>query len=254
MPAVHSIYPTQDTSIATSLNIQPEEIAEQMCVSFSSASPEEILEAGLEKYAGRAALVSSFGAESAIMLHMISRLDPSLPIITLDTMLLFPETHAYQKQLLSLLGLTNLQIVRPDETSDPDRTLHRRDSQACCALRKVEPLKNALKEFDAILTGRKRHQTRDRQTLKPFEVNAAGKFCINPLYNWSDKDTRSYMQDHKLPAHPLVAQGYPSIGCMPCTTAVKEGEDPRAGRWRNETRQECGIHFCPNGTVVRKAG
>jgi len=206
--------------------------------------------------AGRLALVSSFGAESVVLLHMVAVTRPATPVIFLDTEMLFAETLVYQQDLAERLNLRDLRIIRPDAgglaRSDPDSTLHRRDPDACCALRKTAPLHGALAGFDGWITGRKRYQSGTRTTLDFFEVeDGSGRIKVNPLAHWATGDVRTYMEENRLPRHPLVARGYPSIGCMPCTTPVRAGEDPRAGRWRNHDKTECGIHI-REGRVIRK--
>ncbi|MCG3267448.1 phosphoadenylyl-sulfate reductase [Yoonia sp. I 8.24] len=202
---------------------------------------------------GKVAMVSSFGAESIVLLHMIAQINPATTVIFLDTEMLFPETLQYQKDVAEKLGLTDVRIITPARDAvlieDVDGLLHQADTDACCDLRKTRPLAEALKEFDGWITGRKRYQNGQRATLPLFEKDAA-KIKINPLANWGPEDLRAYMDDHNLPRHPLVAQGYPSIGCMPCTSRVSAGEDPRAGRWRDTEKEECGIHF-ENGKMIR---
>lgn len=205
--------------------------------------------------AGKLALVSSFGAESVVLLHMISVTKRDTPVIFLDTELLFAETLVYQQEVSERLGLTDVRIIRADpadlQAHDPDRTLHRNDTDACCHLRKTVPLQKALEGFDGWITGRKRFHGGDRAALDFFETEAGtGRMKVNPLAHWTREDVQTYMEENNLPRHPLVARGYPSIGCMPCTSPVREGEDIRAGRWRGEEKSECGIHF-ENGRLVR---
>ncbi|WP_425090561.1 phosphoadenylyl-sulfate reductase [Tropicimonas sp. S265A] len=203
---------------------------------------------------GRVALVSSFGAESVVLLHMISVKAPNTPVLFIDTQMLFPETLSYQAEVAAKLGLTNVQIVRATDTAvqtaDPDGTLHQRDTDACCTLRKTVPLEAALSGYDAWITGRKRFQSGSRAALEFFEPDGPLRLKVNPLAHWDPSDVQDYMINNRLPRHPLVAKGYPSIGCAPCTSPVKPGEDPRAGRWRDAAKEECGIHFI-NGKAVR---
>lgn len=235
--------------------MQPEPItARRLNARFGTAPAEAVLAVTLDRYEGRVALVSSFGAEAAVLLHMLSEIDRDVPVIMLDTLLLFPETLAYQGELSARLGLRDVRIIRPDERADPDRSLHRSDSAACCALRKVAPLAPALEGIEAVLTGRKRFQTAARAQIETFETDAEGRLKISPLAHWTPARIAAYFEAHDLPRHPLVARGFASIGCAPCTTPVAPGEDPRAGRWREESREECGLHFAPDGTVVRRAG
>ena len=209
---------------------------------------------GAIRDAGRIALVSSFGAESVVLLHMVAVARRDLPVIFIDTEMLFAETLVYQQELAERLRLADLRIIRAADIAahDPDGTLHRRDTDACCALRKTRPLQQALQGFDGWITGRKRFQSGTRAALDFFEVeDGTGRIKINPLAHWSADDLRAYMDENRLPRHPLVAKGYPSIGCAPCTSPVAPGEDPRAGRWRDQDKDECGIHFV-NGKLVRK--
>ncbi len=203
---------------------------------------------------GRIAMVSSFGAESVALLHMVAVIDRTVPVLFLDTQMLFPETLAYQKEVAEKLGLTDVRILTPDRTEtflrDPEGDLHLSDPDACCDFRKVEPLENALGEFDAWITGRKRFQGGKRAEMEFFEDEGGKRIKVNPLAHWTPEDVQDYMLNNRLPRHPLVSKGYPSIGCAPCTSRVAEGEDPRAGRWRGREKQECGIHFI-NGKLVR---
>ncbi|WP_022704162.1 phosphoadenylyl-sulfate reductase [Pseudorhodobacter ferrugineus] len=205
---------------------------------------------------GRVALVSSFGAESVVLLHLLSVVSPHTPVLFIDTQMLFPETLAYQKTLAEKLYLTEIRTlsVTPDQilAQDPQGNLHKSNTDACCAFRKTAVLESALSGFDAWITGRKRYQSGTRADVEFFEADGDARLKINPLAHWSPEDLQDYIINNRLPRHPLVAQGYPSIGCAPCTSPVKQGEDPRAGRWRNTTKTECGIHFI-NGKMVRKS-
>ena len=207
-----------------------------------------------EVFPGRVALVSSFGAESAVLAHMISRIDPATAILFVDTGRLFPETLAYRDHLVERLGLTHVRIVSPiqeDEARlDPDRKLFSRDTDACCNFRKVAPMEHGLRGFQAWITGRKRFHGGERRNLPTLEP-ADWRLKINPLANWTPEDIAAYYKAHDLPRHPLVAAGYLSIGCTPCTSPVGEGEKVRAGRWRGEEKTECGIHWTVNGRPAR---
>ena len=217
----------------------------------------EIVHAALtDPEVGPTALVSSFGAESVVLLHMVSLVDRTAPVLFLETGMLFAETLDYQAEVADRLGLTGVRVVRPERTElfaeDPDGVLHRAAPDACCDLRKTRPLDRALAPFGAWITGRKRYQGGARTALPLFEADGDGRIKVNPLATWAAEDTAEYMLQNRLPRHPLVAKGFPSIGCKPCTTAVRPGEDPRAGRWRGTEKVECGIHF-ENGRVVRRA-
>ena len=203
---------------------------------------------------GELALVSSFGAESVVLLHLVSVIAPGTPVLFIDTQMLFPETLAYQQDIASKLPLTDIRTIRATEAEvnfdDPDGTLHQFSTDACCNLRKTVPLERALQGFGGWITGRKRFQAGTRAALDFFENEGDLRIKVNPLAHWGREDLEEYMVNNRLPRHPLVAQGYPSIGCAPCTSPVKPGEDPRAGRWRGQAKVECGIHFI-NGKVVR---
>jgi len=223
--------------------------------SYRHHSATAVLERALhDPEVGNLALVSSFGAESVVLLHLVSVVAPGTPVIFIDTQMLFPETLAYQRELAEKLNLTDLRTIRADrrdtDFEDPDGTLHQFNTDACCALRKVVPLERALRGFDGWITGRKRYQAGTRAALEFFENEDDKRLKVNPLAHWGREDIEEYMVNNRLPRHPLVARGYPSIGCAPCTSPVKEGEDPRAGRWRGSQKQECGIHFA-GGRVVR---
>ena len=203
---------------------------------------------------GRVALVSSFGAESVVLLHMLSVATPDTPVLFVDTGMLFPETLAYQREIAARLPLTDIRVIRASDdeiaAADPDGTLNQRDTDGCCNARKVVPLERALAGFDGWITGRKRFQGGQRVELEFFEPEAPSRLRVNPLAHWRAQDVVEYMDENALPRHPLVARGYPSIGCAPCTSPVKPGEDPRAGRWRGSAKTECGIHFI-GGKIVR---
>ncbi len=204
---------------------------------------------------GQTALVSSFGAESVVLLHMVSVVAPGTPVLFIDTQMLFAETLKYQLDVTEKLKLTDVRVIRAAERevalNDPDGTLHQFNTDACCDLRKTQPLERALSGFDAWITGRKRFQGGQRKELEFFEAEPPHRLRINPLAHWRAQDVQEYMAENNLPRHPLVAKGYPSIGCAPCTSPVKPGEDPRAGRWRGSQKTECGIHFI-GGKMVRK--
>ena len=199
------------------------------------------------EYPGEIALVSSFGADAAVLLHMVARIDPGVPVLFLETGMLFPETLTYQQDMASRFGLTDVRLIRPDaqdlEMLDAAGDLHGDNPDGCCYIRKTLPLRRALAPFAASITGRKRHQAATRANLPLFEVEAGPRLKVNPLARWSGDEVRAYFETHDLPRHPLVAQAYPSIGCAPCTTPVAAGEDARAGRWRGRDKTECGIHF-----------
>ncbi len=224
--------------------------AAAMEVRFSGRSAQEMLRELLTgELAGRTAAVSSFGAESAVLLHMVSEIDRDTPVVFTNTQKMFGETLAYRDALAERLGFTDLRVFRPDPrllaVKDKAGERWSYDPDGCCDLRKVEPLRRALAPFDAWISGRKGFQSGTRTALPRFEEDE-GRLKINPLADWDKTRLDAYFAEHDLPRHPLEAQGYLSIGCAPCTTKVAPGEDPRAGRWRSFDKVECGIHV-PGG-------
>ena len=210
------------------------------------ASPAEVIETALKTVGGGyLALVSSFGTESAALLKVMADVDPSIPVVFLDTGWLFEETLAYRDTLIATLGLTDVRSIKPLEEAlsrqDPERELWFSDPDACCRIRKVEPLARALKPFSAWINGRKRFQGGARAEIQVVEDDGA-KLKFNPFANVSREEIEAIYRMAKLPPHPLVASGYLSVGCMPCSSRTAPGEDARAGRWRGQAKRECGIH------------
>ncbi|MDC9824155.1 phosphoadenylyl-sulfate reductase [Devosia sp. ZB163] len=204
---------------------------------------------------GDVAIVSSFGADSSVLLHMVSEVDKDLPVYFLETGKHFPETLEYVETLKQRLGLTNVIALHPDakdiERFDPKGNLWETDPDSCCHIRKTEPLEATVKGFGGWITGRKRFQTSERGVLPHFELTSDDRIKVNPLAYFSDADITTYKLKYGLPEHPLYSRGYKSIGCAPCTSVVAEGEDPRAGRWRGLNKKECGIHFDFNGAIAK---
>jgi phosphoadenosine phosphosulfate reductase len=198
-----------------------------------------------ERLLGHVAVVSSFGTESAVLLHLVSRADRNVPVIFVDTLKMFPETLDYRDTLVDAFGIRNSLVVTPDADviAKKDETGLRwsYDPDGCCAIRKVEPLARAKKGLDSWISGRKAFQSVTRQNIPRFEIED-GRLKLNPLGDWTKDDLEAYFTEQDLPRHPLEAQGYLSIGCEPCTSKVQAGEDPRAGRWRGWDKVECGIH------------
>jgi phosphoadenosine phosphosulfate reductase len=213
---------------------------------FSEATPLEILHAAInELFPKRISLVSSFGAESALLLQLLAKVDPTTPVLFLDTGKHFDETLMYRDILAGRFEFTDLRSLEPDTAAiakhDPDGTLWSTNPDLCCQLRKVDPLDHALAPFDAWITGRKRYQNSARAALPVFE-SLAGRVKINPLARMTAADIEAAFKQYKLPQHPLVYDGYKSIGCKPCTVRVADGEDARSGRWAGQEKTECGIH------------
>ena len=211
-----------------------------------NASPAEAIAAALKTVGReRLALVSSFGTESAALLKVMADVDPAIPVIFLDTGWLFEETLAYRDTLIEKLGLRDVRSIKPlDETlsrEDPDRELWFSDPDACCRIRKVEPLKRALAPFAAWINGRKRFQGGLRADIPVVEQDGV-RLKFNPFANVSREQIEAIFKGANLPSHPLTASGFLSVGCMPCTSRTSPDEDARAGRWRGRPKTECGIH------------
>ena len=194
---------------------------------------------------GQTAVVSSFGTESAVLLHLVATADPSVPAIFVDTRKMFPETIAYRDTLVAAFGIAHSWTVLPDAAvlaaRDGSGLRWSYDPDGCCDIRKVEPLRRAKDGLDSWISGRKAFQSQTRQNIARFEIEE-GRLKVNPLGDWVKPDLDAYFAAHDLPRHPLEADGYLSIGCQPCTSKVQPGEDPRAGRWRGWDKVECGIH------------
>lgn len=242
--------PEQPQALADQLHLHAPDDAARLAARYSGLDGSELLRALMTReFFGRLALVSSFGAESAALLAMAADIDPAIPVLFLDTSKLFGETLRYRDRLVDRLGLSDVRTIAPDlvklSVADPDGMLWLHDPDACCALRKVEPLESALAGFDAWLSGRKRYQGGDRAALPVFETDGAGRIKVNPLAGWSRTRVIGELLRRGLPRHPLEAEGYLSIGCYTCTDRVSPGEDVRAGRWRGLEKTECGIHFVP---------
>ena len=210
-------------------------------------TPEAIIDLALRQGRGlRAGVLSSFGAEAAVLLSLVAKVDPMTPVVFLDTGMHFLQTLSYRDRLASHFGLTDLRIVTPSEAErsaeDPRDTLWRADPDACCDLRKTRPLDRALADIDLVITGRKRRQTAERAAMQAFEP-FDGRIRANPLMHWSADQVEARFRAEGLPRHPLSEHGYPSIGCWPCTRSVEADEDRRAGRWSGAEKTECGIHL-----------
>jgi phosphoadenosine phosphosulfate reductase len=220
--------------------------AQSLDLALRDAAPAEVIAAAL-KTVGRdqLALVSSFGTESAALLKVMADVDPAIPVVFLDSGWLFEETLAYRDTLIATLGLTDVRSIKPLEATlsreDPERELWFSDPDACCRIRKVEPLARALKPFSAWINGRKRFQGGARAEIPVVEDDGA-KLKFNPFANVSREEIEAIYTMAKLPTHPLLASGYLSVGCMPCSSRTAPGEDSRTGRWRGQAKRECGIH------------
>jgi phosphoadenosine phosphosulfate reductase len=221
-------------------------LAEELDGALRHASPSDVIAAALRAVGrDKLALVSSFGTESAALLKVMADVDRSIPVIFLDTGWLFEETLAYRDTLIEALGLTDVRSIKPLEKTlsreDPESDLWFRDPDACCRIRKVEPLARALLPFDGWINGRKRFQGGARAAIPVVEQDGV-RLKFNPFANVSREEIEAIYRTANLPPHPLVASGFLSVGCMPCTSRSAAGEDARAGRWRGQDKTECGIH------------
>lgn len=221
---------------------------------FEPAHPREVIEWAAKQWGERLVMTSSFGEQAAVLLHLASSVVPGIKVIFIDTGYLFPETHAFMESLRKRL---NLNVWTYRTRNDPfaylraageDDPTARKDIPACCAANKNEPMERAMRELSpaAWLRGIRRDQAESRKAARFVEWSQRyGCYAVSPILNWSGRDVGLYMKEHGLPYHPLVEKGYLSIGCNPetCTRPVKEGEDPRAGRWAGTGKLECGIHL-----------
>jgi phosphoadenosine phosphosulfate reductase len=220
--------------------------AQELDRALRHAPPDEVIKAALRTVGrDRLAVVSSFGTESAALLKVMADVDPAIPVVFLDTGWLFEETLAYRDTLIAKLGLRDVRSIKPLEETlareDGNRELWFSDPDACCRIRKVEPLARALAPFSAWINGRKRFQGGLRAEIAVVEADGV-RLKFNPFANVSREQIEAIYQTADLPPHPLAASGYLSVGCMPCTSRTSPDEDARAGRWRGRAKTECGIH------------
>ncbi len=220
--------------------------AAELSARYEDLSPQDILRDAIRnQFFGDITLSSSFGADSAVLLHMVSEIDPALPVIFLDTDRHFFQTLQYRDELAAKLGLSNIIVLKADNAEaaaeDAKGTLWRTAPNQCCDLRKVRPLDRLMEGYGAWISGRKRHQAKTRANLPIVEWDGV-HFKVNPLAAWTQADLDAYFAAHNLPPHPLVEQGFASIGCFTCTKPVEQGADARSGRWAGTEKVECGIH------------
>jgi phosphoadenosine phosphosulfate reductase len=221
---------------------------DRVATEFEDRSAEEVLAWAVERFAGRIVLTCSWQRQSSVLVDMLHRVGADVRIVELDTGLLFPETYATRERLIERYGL-DVELVAPrrtvaEQAEDEGPELWAREPDRCCGLRKVEPLERALDGMDAWITGIRRAQSATRTGARKVELDLRrGVVKVQPLVDWSDEDVQGYLYAHDVPYNPLHDQGYPSIGCVPCTRPVVEGEDPRAGRWAAFGKTECGLHL-----------
>jgi phosphoadenosine phosphosulfate reductase len=218
--------------------------------SFETKLPQDVLAAAIERYGQKMVLACSFGAEDVVLVDMVHRIDPAAPLFYLDTDFLFPETYATRDRIIERYQLKPAQVIQVKSLLTPQQqaesygeALWASHPDQCCQLRKVEPLTRVLKGYDAWITGIRRDQAPSRANAGLIEWDE--KFTlikVNPLARWTWADVWSYIKLYEVPYNPLHDHNYPSIGCMYCTAPVAPGDDPRAGRWKNFTKTECGLH------------
>lgn len=224
---------------------------EQLADEFETRSSQDLLAWAVDRFEGRIMLTCSWQMQSSVLIDMLHQLGANIRVVELDTGLLFPETYETRERLVARYDL-DLERIDPRETVEeqaqsegPD--LWRRDPDRCCALRKVEPLERALVGMDAWITGIRRAQSVTRRDAKVLELDARGVVKVQPLAGWTDEDVKGYLFAHDVPYNPLHDHGFPSIGCTPCTRAIRPGEDSRAGRWADAEKTECGLHLPAQG-------
>ena len=224
------------------------ETARALDAGMAGKSAEAVLETAIKQlFPGQIAVLSSFGTEAAVVLHLVAEIDRSVPILFLETGKHFTETLMYRDILIDRFGFTDAREIKPDPADlaakDPTGNLWKTNPDACCGIRKVLPLQRAMLPFAAQVTGRKRFQASTRKSIPLFEASADGKIKVNPLAHWTPEMIQDAFKRFKLPQHPLFDEGYASIGCAPCTRRIEVGEDARAGRWAGLDKTECGIHL-----------
>jgi phosphoadenosine phosphosulfate reductase len=214
---------------------------------FERSYPHEIIAWAAYRFKSDLALATGFGPEGIVLMHILSQVAPEITVFYLDTDLFFPETYKLRDQLQERLGMkfervsTDLSLEAQAAQEGPE--LWTREPDRCCRLRKVEPLRAYLKTKKAWITAIRRDQTSQRATSQAIEWDKTnGLVKVNPLVNWSKDQVWTYIYLYELPFNELHKQGYPSIGCAPCTRPVAEGADPRSGRWVGHKKVECGIH------------
>lgn len=216
---------------------------------FEKQKPAEIIAWAAQEFSSSLAMTSSFGPESGVLLHLVSQVNPEIPVLFLETGYHFPETLEYKASLVKRFGLKNIFDLRADPKrrqqliDKHDGKPYEQDPDQCCHINKVEPLDEALQKYAAWMTGIRRNQTDIRKTIRILELYEGGRYKISPLANWTSRDTWWYLKEHQIPQHPLYEKGYLSIGCWPCTRPIQAGDDERSGRWAGRAKKECGIHL-----------
>lgn len=238
----------------TLLPLSPDD-SDELAARFESRPAEELLLWAADRFAGRITLTCSWQRQSSVLVDMLWRIGATVRIVEIDTGLLFPETHATRDRLVERYGI-DVETIRPPRTVEEQAAaegpaLWSRDSDRCCALRKVGPMERAMEGMDAWVTGIRRAQSVSRRNARKVELDAVrGLVKVQPLADWSDEDVVGYLYRHDVPYNALHDEGYPSIGCFPCTRAVAGGDDPRSGRWAGTAKTECGLHLPVGGAAA----
>ena len=218
--------------------------------SFETKSPQELLAYVIEQYSPKIVVACSFGAEDVVLVDMVHRINPTVPVFYLDTDFLFPETYATRDRVIERYELKPTQVVHVKSLLTPQQqadahgdALWERNPDQCCQLRKVDPLTRVLKGYSAWITGIRRDQAPSRANAGLIEWDQKFELVkINPLARWTSTDVWSYIKIYEVPYNPLHDHHYPSIGCTHCTKPVMPGQDPRSGRWQGSAKTECGLH------------
>jgi phosphoadenosine phosphosulfate reductase len=225
----------------------------QLAADFEGQPPREILQWAADQFSPRLAISTAFGPEGLVILDIaLRKVTPRIPVFTIDTGFLFPETQELIRKIEQEYGCV-IERLHPDQTPEEQAAQHgpelyRREPDKCCYLRKVLPLQRKLPALDALVTGLRRSQGKSRESARVVQLQETPTghryVKINPLVAWTKEEVWWYIVSHQLPYNPLHDRGYPSIGCTPdcCTRPVQDGEDERAGRWAGTAKKECGLH------------
>jgi phosphoadenosine phosphosulfate reductase len=249
MEGIHH-YSSGSLADMPTLTLSPADV-DQLADRFETATAQDLLAWAADRFAGRIVLTCSWQHQSSVLVDMLHRLGVSVRIVELDTGLLFSETYETRDRLIERYDLDVERIDPPQSVEEQALSegpeLWKRDPDRCCALRKVAPLERALVGMDAWITGIRRQQSVVRAGARKLELDPRGVVKVQPLADWTDEQVKGYLFAHDVPYNPLHDQGFPSIGCVPCTRAIRQGEDSRAGRWADAEKTECGLHIPANG-------
>ena len=232
--------------MSTTLPISQAE-ADRLADELEERSAEDVLRAAVELFHPRLVLTCSWQKQSSVLVHMISEIQPDVRVVEFDTGLLFAETYRTREKLIERYPV-QFERIEPELTVAEQAEAHgaelwKRDPDRCCAMRKVAPLEQALEGMDAWITGIRREQSTTRQSARKIELDERrGVIKVQPLADWTSRDVWRYIWKNSIPYNPLHDHGFPSIGCVPCTSSVSDGTDERSGRWTGTGKIECGLH------------